>query len=153
MCPAWLPGTFLCPRQELGAQRAPNMTVFSCISRVLCIAVRCSVIYLGLLSPTGSIDLPTGIRRAAQPAYLVFQPLRFTWHPMSPWNPVGSYPTISPITCESLSRNHWLVYFLLHLLFPDESGPFLLGSKVPYAARTFLPHIAGDGLLRRRFRT
>lgn len=101
--------------------------------------MRCSAIYLGLLSPTSSIDLPTGIRRAAHPAYLVFQPLRFTWHPMSPWNPVGSYPTISPITCESQMRNHRLVFFLLHLLFSDKSEPFQLGSKVPVAARTFLP--------------
>ncbi len=73
------------------------------------------------------------------PAYLVFQLLRFARHPMSPPSPVGSYPTISPITCEPANRNHRLVCFLLHLLYSDKSESFPLGSRMPCAARTFLP--------------
>jgi len=48
---------------------------------------------------------------------------------------VSSYLTISPLPPQAEA-----VYFLWHFLYPNrhQSRPFLLGSTVLYAARTFL---------------
>ena len=52
------------------------------------------------------------------------------YHPML----VGSYPTVSPITCAP--RSHRLVYFLLHLSSGRPAWP--LASSLPCGVRTFL---------------
>lgn len=50
------------------------------ISRILCLFTKALIIYLGLMLPITSIDLPSNIGRAVLHAlvYLVFQLVRFT---------------------------------------------------------------------------
>lgn len=102
-----------------------------------------STIYLGCASRRTSIDLPSGIGRAA--LILLSAELRYTWS-FSPWGLPSS-------RCRH--RDWWALTppfhpypphggrspFLRH--FPwrrrSQRHPFPLGSTVPYAARTFLP--------------
>lgn len=65
---------------------------------------------------------------------MALHPVGFTRPPRLPGTPVGSYPTISPITC--VREDHRLDCFLLHL--PSPEGAFPLGSTVPFGVRTFL---------------
>ena len=106
------------------------------ISRVLYRQKPVSVIYLDLRSPVDSSSLPPGKRRAI----LI---CRYIWPcnswdvrpPVSPSEPVGSYPTFSPLlSCDSGS-------FLS--LIPDVTAGFPLGNMVPCVARTFLPGVPG----------
>src|SRR5690606_11070916 len=65
-----------------------------------------ATIYLGLSSPIASSSLPalfdgppyTGLSQGLHESCLALHPVRFTWPPRSPGMPVGSYPTLSPIT-------------------------------------------------------
>jgi len=78
--------------------------------------------HLSGISLTADLYRPTHRHRTGRPlasAYLVFQLLRFTWLPVSPQAPVGSYPTLSPLPIAKLRA----VYSLLHLLSPPVETP------------------------------
>ena len=82
-----------------------------------------TAIYLGLPLPADSSGLPVtpatlSAGRGAPEGErdcLALHPVRFAWPPPSPGAPVGSYPTLSPITCAGGSSGHRLVCSLLHL--------------------------------------
>ena len=60
--------------------------------------------------------------------------------------PVGSYPTISPITCAPTGRDHRLVCFLLHLPYPTSAGPpEVIGAPCPLVFGLSSPAYRGDG--------
>lgn len=101
------------------------------------------VIYLDLLSPKGSSDLPTGsdeppyrLPKKPAPAYLVLQPIRFTRvgcrHP-KPWALTSRF---HPYPAENRQGGSFLWYWLWTKSCPF--APFPLGSMVPCAVLTFL---------------
>ena len=101
------------------------------------------VIDLRLQSPAAFSNLPfaastkgTGASSSVHyvPRYTWFCNLRGVRHPMLPPNPVGSYPTFSPLPEGG--------YFLLHL--HDLTAIFPLRSAVLFVVRTFLLPMAGD---------
>lgn len=68
-------------------------------------SLRMTAIHLGRRSPVGSSNLPGNVRlsalRAGRPKtfpYLVLHREEFAWPYLLPDMPVGSYPTVSPIT-------------------------------------------------------
>lgn len=105
-------------------------------------SLRMTAIHLGRRSPVGSSNLPGNVRlsalRAGRPKtfpYLVLHREEFAWPYLLPDMPVGSYPTLSPIT----SRTR-LVCSLLHLSSPELTGARTLSGSLPFGVRTFLPN-------------
>ena len=67
---------------------------------------------------------------------MALHPARFAWPLPLPETPVGSYPTISTITCvshlASEMRGHRLECFLLHVLSSRErEAPDVIGARRP----------------------
>ena len=99
-----------------------NKDIGEAISRVLYLAT----IFLGLPSPTGSSDLPSGKRRAAAfqalcgtpqlPPCLVLLRVGFTWTQDVTTLPVSSYLAVSPLP---FSRRYISVALSLRLPSPD----------------------------------
>lgn len=70
---------------------------------------------------------------------LALHPVRFTRPSRSPGMPVGSYPTISPITCAPKGTPAGILSVALAVTTPvTGSSAFLLGSTAPCGVRTFL---------------
>ena len=92
---------------------------------------------------TDSLKRPT--RRISQGTLyngcLTLHRVRFAWPPRSPGMPVGSYPTISPVTCEDTGMRYRPSAGLLSVALAvsrPEPGAFPLGSTLPCGVRTFL---------------
>lgn len=68
---------------------------------------------------------------------MALHPARFAWPLPLPGTPVGSYPTISTITCVPTNRDHRLECFLLHVLSshirvaPVWEAPDVIGARRP----------------------
>ena len=101
------------------------------------------VIYLGPPSPAASSGLPAptfGGPPYPQKRSGAVWPCTTWGLPSRAGRPdalVGSYSTLSPITCAP--EGHRLVCSLLHLPSPSLDGAFPLGSTLPCGVRTFLP--------------
>jgi hypothetical protein len=120
------------------------------ISRVLYPPKRTSIIYLGSQSPVTTIGLPLPTccqtKRVALICfhrigmYMAFQPLRDTAALIAHCTG-GLLPHLLTLTSPWAGGNFLLSYYTLTNIFP-------FGSKVPFAARTFLPNVAIEAIER-----
>ncbi len=118
-----------------------------------------SIIYLGSHLRTTSIDLPSGIGRAAlstadprrpteHPVYMVFQPVGFTKLPRSHGTLVGSYPTFSSLppprggSAVSLSA-------ALSMTWPFPASPLPVRKHGALRCPDFPPHPLRDAAMER----
>ena len=106
-----------------------------------------AIIHLVQPLPAGSSDLPGGRSEPKSasggqpfltPPYLVLHREEFAWPRMSPYAPVRSYRTLSPIT---RCRAGLLSVALVVALQPKLSGAPPLAGSLPYGVRTFLSRL------------
>ncbi len=100
---------------------------------------KCRAVIIHLWMPVARHLLqPTRKPRTGRPQtlpYLVLPRMGFTWPAVSPRQPVGSYPTFSPLPARRISISQ-AVCFLWH--FPWGHPRSALRTILPCVARTFL---------------
>ena len=116
--------------RQKNQEAAISRVLYPAESRVVIIHLRMPVAR-HLLQPTRK--LRTG--RPQTLPYLVLPRMGFTRPAMSPWQPVGSYPTFSPLPGRGRNLMQ-AVYFLWH--FPWGHPRSALRTILPCVARTFL---------------
>src|SRR5690606_10283128 len=105
-----------------------------------------TAISLGDTLPCRSSGLPEDSAGRVIILCLTLLRTRFTWRAMSPWPPVVSYTTLSPLPFEPFDELATAVFSLWHCL-ADRSG-WVLPTVLPCGARTFLGAVSRHATVR-----